>query len=173
MNRAIFLDRDGVLNYDVGYPFRTTDFRLIQGVSKPLIKAQKLGFKLFIVTNQSAVARGYCSVDDVEIFNSLLIKTLSNLNVNIHDIRLCPHHPDGKILEFRSLCNCRKPNPGMINDLCNAYEIDRSRSFMIGDSVSDVNAGNAAKLKKSFQVPSNTIGALERCIYHILHQNSY
>ena len=171
MNKAFFLDRDGVLNYNVGYPFRPSDFKLIQGVSKPLLKVQKLGFKIFIVTNQSAVARGFCSLDDVGIFNNILTTTLSNMNVMIDDIRICPHHPDGKVSKFRTPCNCRKPNPGMINDLCNAYDIDRNLSFMIGDSVSDIIAGNEAQLKKSFQVPSNTIGALESCIDHILNDN--
>jgi HAD superfamily hydrolase (TIGR01662 family) len=88
--------------------------------------------------------------------------------VMINGLKFCPHHPEAQVKEYRMSCNCRKPNPGMIEELCELHSIEPGLSFMIGDSETDVSAGKAAKLKESFLIPSNKAGALENCITNIL-----
>lgn len=164
LQKAIFLDRDGVLNIDTGYPFKLQELQLIDGISAPLTAMMEMGYALYIVTNQSAIARGFCSESDVVRFNAALCSKLEALSVTISGVSFCPHFVGGSISKFSVSCNCRKPRPGMFLELSAKYYLDLSQSIMIGDSISDVEAGKAAGLKQSFRVQSNKSGELTRVL---------
>jgi D-glycero-D-manno-heptose 1,7-bisphosphate phosphatase len=139
--RAIFLDRDGTLNVDTGYLKHPEHLKLLPTVSEALEAWQQAGFKLFIVTNQSGIARGYFTHETLEKIHQ---KLQSILSVPITEIAYCPH-------QERDQCACRKPKPQMILDLAFKHEINLQDSFMIGDKPSDWEAGQRAGVK-SFQI---------------------
>lgn len=137
--RAVFLDRDGVINEVVLHgsrkpssPWNFEEFKLIQGIKKPLEELSKMGYCLFIVSNQPDIARGYIKKDTTEKINKVICKKLP-----IKEILVCPHddHHD---------CNCRKPKPGMIFNLSKKWKIDLKKSFLIGDNWKDMEAGKSA-----------------------------
>jgi D,D-heptose 1,7-bisphosphate phosphatase len=145
MKKAIFLDRDGTINLDNGYTYKISDWIWIEG-SKIAIKNFKMsGFLVFIITNQSGVARGYYKKTDIMLLHNYYNQELKNeYDVEFDDIAFCPHHPNfGK----NRNCQCRKPKPKLITDLVRKYKIDCDKSWMIGDKISDVKAGYAAGLK--------------------------
>ncbi len=153
MTKAVFLDRDGVINYDVGYPHKLEHLRLIEGVDTALLNLQNAGFELFIVSNQSGVGRGYFDRLAVENFNLSLLCKLEKKGIDIKDVKYCPHIPADK-------CSCRKPEPGMILSLLTRYNLDPSSCFMVGDKKTDIAAGQKAGLKKNFKVKTNLPNAL-------------
>lgn len=153
MTKAVFLDRDGVINYDEGYPHKLEHLRLIEGVDTALLNLQNAGFELFIVSNQSGVGRGYFDRLTVENFNLSLLCKLKKKGIDIRDVKYCPHIPADK-------CSCRKPEPGMILSLLTRYNLDPSSSFMVGDKNTDIAAGQKAGLKKNFKVKTNLPDAL-------------
>ena len=125
LQRAVFLDRDGVLNEDVGYAYRVEDLRLIPGVAAAVATLKSRGFLLIVVSNQSGVARGLFSNDDVKRFNHALNQQLiAAAGVGLDDFFYCPHHPDGVIAPYQIQCNCRKPEPGLITQATQKYPID-------------------------------------------------
>ncbi len=138
-NKAVFLDRDGVINEVVFHgsekpssPWKYEEFKLIQGIEKPLDELSSMGFYLFIVSNQPDISRGYIEAGTTEKINEIICKRLP-----IRDIVTCPHddHHD---------CACRKPKPGMLIDLSGKWNIDMKKSFLIGDNWKDMDAGKAA-----------------------------
>ncbi len=148
MNRAVFLDRDGILNVDRGYTYLRTDLVVPDGVPQALGRLKSKGFKLVVVTNQSGVARGKFSMADVEAFHSALqveIKRLGGPEIDL--FKTCPHHPEGHCVPYNVACSCRKPAIGLISDACVALDIDPKRSFMIGDKWSDILCGHRAGVK--------------------------
>ena len=145
MTRVIFLDRDGVLNVDYGYIFKSSDFRIIDGVFDALRFFSDLGFLLIIVTNQSGIRRGLYSEKDFLELNDYMLDLFKNNFINITDVFYCPHGPLDN-------CSCRKPKTGMIDIAVSRYAIDRKKSYMIGDKVTDVEAGRSAGLAKSFLI---------------------
>ena len=136
MKKAIFLDRDGVLNADDGYVWRLDALDIIEDTVRFLTSVSS-DYYFFIITNQSGIARGYYSVSDMQSFNLKLIGQLINFGVKILDIEYCPHLAEDN-------CSCRKPKPGMILNLRNKWNIDLSRSVLIGDKCSDIAAGKNA-----------------------------
>jgi len=141
---AAFFDRDGVINEDHGYVHRASDFVLMPGAADAIRACNRAGLFVFVVTNQSGVARGYYDVEAVEELHRHMVRILATQDARIDDIRYCPHLPDGDVLAFAIECGCRKPAPGMIHDLLNAWPVDPARSFLIGDKSSDVAAARAA-----------------------------
>ena len=135
MRTAVFLDRDGTIIRDEHYLHDPSRVRLLDHAAEGLRLMQAMGFDLFIVTNQSGVARGYMTERDVQAVNDELLRQLRTHGVHIHDVRYCPHLKG---------CSCRKPAPGMLLDLAYRHGIDMSRSVMIGDKHADVQAGLAA-----------------------------
>jgi len=135
--KAIFLDRDGVINVDHGYVGSIKDFEFISGVFEALRMLQKKGYKLFIVTNQSGIGRGYYSEEDFLKLTEWMLQRFEEEGIRIEEVAYCPHHPDAG-------CSCRKPEPGMIEKLARMYGIDLKNSYMIGDKPSDVEAGRRA-----------------------------
>lgn len=139
--KAVFLDRDGTLITDVGYLSKPEGIRLLPGVQDALLRLQKAGFPLFIITNQSGVARGFFSFADVHRVQKRLLAVLQASGITIRDWRACPHHPEGTLKEYRAVCSCRKPEPGMILELADTYDVDLPSSYVIGDRDSDIEAG--------------------------------
>jgi D-glycero-D-manno-heptose 1,7-bisphosphate phosphatase len=142
--RAIFLDRDGTLNADVGFTQRPADLQLLDGVVSGLRQFQQLGFQLIITTNQSGIARGYFGEPEMHAFNAALVQQLRTENVTIAAIYFCPFHPTEGVGEYRRDSPLRKPNPGMILQAAADHNLDLGASLAIGDKASDVAAGRAA-----------------------------
>lgn len=146
MNKAIFLDRDGTLIEEKNYLSDKKDIKFLDGVFDGLQILQQQ-FLLIIITNQSGVARGYFNEDKVIEINEEIKKQLRDHNINITDIFYCPHHIAGKIKKYSIKCNCRKPNTGLINIAVEKYNIDLSKSYVIGDKDSDIQLGKNAGCK--------------------------
>ena len=140
---AAFLDRDGVLNRNVGYLFEPSRLEWMPGAIEAVAFLKTQGFRVFVVTNQSGVARGLYSEDDVEALHAAMQDVLARAGTAVDAFAYCPHHPEGTIERYRLRCACRKPEPGMILDLAAAYPTDLRRSFLVGDKPSDLEAAAA------------------------------
>ena len=145
--RAIFLDRDGVINKDLKYLYKIEDFIFINGIFKVCQHLQNLDYKIFIITNQSGISRGYYTQSDYQILSDWMISEFSKNSVTILDIFHCPHLPN-------SNCDCRKPNPGMLIEAKYKHNIDMQNSWMIGDKETDIDAANAAGVSNTILVKS-------------------
>ena len=151
---SLILDRDGTINVDKGYTFNVSDLQIIDSTLDALIRFSKLRVNFFIATNQSGIARGKYSINEMQIFNSRLINFLEKSGVYINAVIVCPHLPAG--IDATTLgCLCRKPLPGMINTLISKYELNPLKTYFVGNSVSDVRAGESAGIK-SFQLGPNS-----------------
>lgn len=140
--RAVFLDRDGTINVDSGYLSRAEQFEFIPGIPGALGRLQSAGFLLVVVTNQSGVARGFFDLAVVEEIHQHMLGELSLAGVELAGIYVCPHHPDGiSGGEYSRRCDCRKGQPGMLLQAAKDLHVDLSRSFMVGDKLSDLEAG--------------------------------
>jgi D-glycero-D-manno-heptose 1,7-bisphosphate phosphatase len=146
MRGAAIFDRDGVLIKDSGYVHRMSDVVWSPGVVEALQLCRKHGLLIFLVTNQSGVARGLFSESTLRAFHSELFGTLEKSGAYIDDVRYCPHHPEAVIEFYRRECSCRKPAPGMIEDLVSTWNIDKKHCFFVGDKPSDMEAARAAKV---------------------------
>jgi D-glycero-D-manno-heptose 1,7-bisphosphate phosphatase len=136
--RAIFLDRDGVINQNrVGHVTAWGEFRLLPGALEGMALLTQRGFRIFVVTNQACINRGLVERTTVDAIHLRLAQIARDYGARIDDIRLCPHRPDEG-------CGCRKPQPGMLLDLARQHDIDLSRATIIGDALSDIAAGRAA-----------------------------
>jgi len=139
--RVIFLDRDGVLNVDKYGAYRPEQLELIDGVVEGLGILQSLGFRLMIVTNQSAIGRGDVTADQVNHFHRLLLGVLAEQGIHIAEIFLCPHDAQFGVGDFKKDCACHKPKPGLFFQAADQYGLDLSECYFIGDKKSDVVAG--------------------------------
>jgi len=139
MNKALFLDRDGVINNEVEYLHKVEDFTFIKGVFETCRYFQSQDYLIIIITNQSGIARGYYSEQDYEVLTQWMINQFKNKGVSIDAIYHCPHHPD-----FDKVCDCRKPLPGMILKAQKEFDIDLLISILVGDKRSDMEAAKAA-----------------------------
>ncbi len=160
MNKAVFIDRDGVINSDEGhyYVYRVEDFVFNPHVKDSLAALKQNGYLLIMITNQGGVAKGEYTEEDIQKVHQFMQNKLMESKANFDAIYYCPHH------DSVATCDCRKPKPGMILQAIKDFDIDPKQSFLIGDSKRDIEAGNAAGLKQCFQVPKNT------SIYHITKQ---
>lgn len=144
VHRAIFLDRDGTINIEKEYLHRPEDLEFITGAPEAIARLNKAGFLVIVVTNQSGVARGYFSIDDVNRLHQVLQQQLVDQGAHIDAFYLCPHHPHKGVDPYRIDCDCRKGKPGMLIRAAVEWDIDLSTSFMVGDKESDLLAGIAA-----------------------------
>ena len=145
--KTIFLDRDGVINKEVGYLHKIQDFEFINGVFEACLYFQLLDYQIIIVTNQSGIGRGYYDEDAFHVVNNWMLNQFKNQGINILDVFFCPHSPE-------SNCDCRKPKPGMFNQASDKYNIDMKKSWMIGDKEADIMAANAAGIQNTLLVKS-------------------
>lgn len=152
MNKAVFLDRDGTINKDIGYLYRIEELEFLPNAIKAIKILNEVGFLVIVITNQSGVARGYYSEEDIEVLHNHINELLKEYGAHIDAFYYCPHHPDDGIGMYKVDCNCRKPRTGLIEDAIIDYKIDRNKSYMIGDKKSDIEAGINANLKGSYQI---------------------
>jgi D-glycero-D-manno-heptose 1,7-bisphosphate phosphatase len=149
---ALFLDRDGVVNTETNYVCRVEDFKFAKGIFKLCEKFQSENYKIFIITNQSGISRGFYSEADFHNLNDWMLNSFLENGITISKVYYCPHHPD-----ITGPCNCRKPNPGMIKQAENEFDLDLLNSVLIGDSISDIMAGKNAGVGTNILVPTNAL----------------
>lgn len=170
--KAVFLDRDGVINEDVGLVYKPEQMKLIDGVEESINYIHQKGYLVVVVTNQSVIARNLCTFAELETINATMETFLGKKRAYIDGLYCCPHHPDGgypeERKEYKVKCDCRKPAPGLLLQAARELNIQLDESFMIGDRASDVQAGENAGVKASFQIPTNEPGALLTTIKNIL-----
>ena len=142
--KALFLDRDGVLNVDRGYVGSLDRFEWVDGALDALRYAAQAGWLVFVVTNQSGVARGFYTEDAVRDLLRWMTDEVRAAGGRIDDTRFCPYHPDAAVAAYRQAHPWRKPLPGMLLDLLQAWNLDPGRAVMIGDQDSDMQAAAAA-----------------------------
>jgi len=141
---AVFLDRDGVINKDTGYVYKTAEFQFIDGVFDACLKMSKAGYRLIVITNQAGIARGYYTEDDYRHLTKWMLEEFRRHGIKIDDVYYCPHHPVHGAGQYRRVCNCRKPAPGMILRAAREHSLDLRRSILVGDKATDIDAGRAA-----------------------------
>lgn len=142
MDKVIFLDRDGTINEEVNYLHKPEDLQILPGVPEAIKRLRDGGFKIVVVTNQAGVARGYYSCRDVDALHEYLNQQLKKSGAWIDRFYYCPHHPVHGIGEYKRACHCRKPETGMFEQAGQEYDVDKEHSYMIGDKLLDVEAGN-------------------------------
>lgn len=143
MKRAVFLDRDGTVNQEKDYLYRVEDFEFVPGTPEAIKLLNDAGFLVVVVTNQSGVARGYYSEEDVDLLHRHIDRELAASGARVDAWFYCPHHPAGRG-SYALPCRCRKPLPGMLHDAASRLGIDLESSVMIGDKLADINAAIAA-----------------------------
>jgi D-glycero-D-manno-heptose 1,7-bisphosphate phosphatase len=152
--RAAFIDRDGVINEERNYVHRIDDFVLLPGVIEGLALLRRAGFHLVVVTNQAGIARGYYGPAELERLHAHLADLLAAHGLRFDAIYHCPHHPQGSTPELAVECDCRKPAPGMLLQAAREFDLDLSSSVLIGDKLSDIQAGRAAGVGRTVVVES-------------------
>ncbi|HEX4155630.1 MAG TPA: HAD family hydrolase [Acidobacteriaceae bacterium] len=148
--RALFLDRDGVLNHEVGYLWHPEDVRWVEGATSLCRTAMELGYKLVVVTNQSGIARGLYSEADFHSLMDWMRGELGREKILLDGVYFCPFHPEQGVGGYRREHEDRKPGPGMLLRAARDLELELERSVMVGDRCSDVAAANAAGLRQAF-----------------------
>lgn len=178
--KAIFLDRDGTLNIYKGFISKPEEIELISGVSEAIKLINESNYLAIVITNQPVIARGECSLNELDEIHAQLETILGEYGGYLDDILFCPHHPDkgfpNERIEYKINCSCRKPNPGLILQAAEKYNIDLSQSYMIGDNISDVDTGlnagcqsillskNDNKMKKDIIVYPDLLSFVHECI---------
>ena len=150
MTPALFLDRDGVVNHEVGYLSHSRDLTFVDGIFPLCRTAQSLGYRLVIVTNQSGIARGLYTTQDFENLMDCIRDEFEKEQILLDAVYHCPYHPEHGVGEFRREHPDRKPSPGMLLRAAGDLALDLSRSILIGDRCSDIAAANAAHLRQAF-----------------------
>lgn len=176
MRKAVFLDRDGTLNVDKGYVHRVAEWEWIPGAIDALAALKQAGFLLIVVTNQAGIARGYYDKHDMAALHAAINAELQQHGATIDGFYHCPHHPEfGAVLE----CECRKPMPGMILQAQQDFDIDLAHSWLVGDKVSDIQAGLAAGVSSILvrtgygSAERDLLGADDICVADIVAASRY
>lgn len=151
-SKALFLDRDGIINKEIDYLYRIEDFIFIDGIFELCQYYQNNDYKIFVITNQAGISRGFYTEDDYKKLTNWMINEFSKKGITIMKVFHCPHHP-----EITGECSCRKPNPGMLKQAENEYNIDLSSSILIGDKISDIEAGKNAGVGLNILIIPNKI----------------
>ena len=162
--KAIFLDRDGTINKYVGFLSRPEDFELLPGVAEAIRMINHSHYLCIVVSNQPVIARGECTFEELQAIHDKMETLLGHEGAFIDAIYYCPHHPDkgfeGERPAYKFDCDCRKPKPGLLLQAAKDWNIDLSKSYMIGDSERDVEAGQHAGCKESIRITCNAESAL-------------
>ncbi len=139
---AVFLDRDGVLAEERSYVRSVAELHIFSYTAECIAKIKEKGYYSIVITNQSGIARGLFSEDALLDMNQYLIE-----KTGVDAVYYCPHHPKGKVEKYRKVCNCRKPEIGLLEQACKDYNIALEKSYMIGDRASDILMGQNAGIK--------------------------
>jgi D-glycero-D-manno-heptose 1,7-bisphosphate phosphatase len=150
--RALFLDRDGVVNEEVGYLHRADEVRFVDGIFSLCRTAGALGYRLIVVTNQAGIARGYYSEADFDALMEFMRGALRAEGVELDAVYYCPFHPEHGVGKYKQEHEDRKPGTGMLRRGAREFGVDLSESVMVGDRCSDVGAANAAGLRQMFLI---------------------
>jgi len=150
--KAIFLDRDGVINKERGdYTWLLEDFKINDGLIEALKIFQQKGFMLIVISNQSGIAKGIYSKEDVEYLHLHLLRVLKNRGVELEEIYYCPHHPE------KGKCLCRKPDSLLLEKAIARFSLDAAKSYFIGDAQRDIEAGTKAGVKTIKVEPNSSL----------------
>lgn len=160
-NKALFLDRDGVINVDYGHVFEKEKFHFLDGIFELCQQAQKQGYLLIVVTNQAGIAKGFYSEEEFLELTKWMEDEFEKKGVKITKTFYCPYHIEGKIEKYRQDSFDRKPAPGMLLKAITEFNIDVEKSIMIGDKTTDVEAAGAAKIAKRFLLQDGRLGNLK------------
>lgn len=161
--RAVFLDRDGTINQEVGYISRPEDVRLIPGSARAIASLNQAGLAVIVVSNQSGLARGYFSLDEMLAVQAEVERQLAEFEARLDGFYYCPHHPRGEVAHLAVECECRKPKPGMILRAALEHGLDLAGSYMVGDRWRDAACGQEAGLT-AIMVATGHPGDPERAI---------
>jgi D-glycero-D-manno-heptose 1,7-bisphosphate phosphatase len=157
---GLFFDRDGTLNNELDYLSRPEELQLIPNAARAIREANDFGVRVFIITNQSGIARGLFTETDLAAIHTRLITMLGHEGARVDAIYYCPHHPVYGQTPYKKACNCRKPRPGMLKKAAKEFGIRLPQSFVIGDRCIDMEAGKAAGCKTALVLTG--YGAFER-----------
>jgi D-glycero-D-manno-heptose 1,7-bisphosphate phosphatase len=160
--KALFLDRDGVINRDKGYVYRWEDFEFLPGVVDAMRRFSSAGYDLIVTTNQSGIARGMFSESDFRALTARIEHVLGARGVTLTATYFCPHLANGAVERYAIRCNCRKPAPGMLLQAAADHRLDLRHSILVGDKVSDIEAAQRAGVSRSFLLTSNR-DMLQQC----------
>ena len=162
---TLILDRDGVINKDFGYVCDWKRFEYIDGVIETLKYFTQKKYNIFLVTNQSGIARKLFSEDEFLLFQNSLIYDMKKKGIYIKDFEYCPHHPEAIDKKYRLNCYCRKPNPGMIKKILQNYKIDPDEVIFVGDKISDIQAAFRSGIKNTYLVNDSGSDLFKTKIY--------
>jgi D-glycero-D-manno-heptose 1,7-bisphosphate phosphatase len=156
MNKAFFLDRDGVINTELDYVSTAESFHFINGVFDACRIILSQGYQIIVITNQSGIARGYYTLSQFSELNAWMLREFKKERIDVTEVYFCPHHAIAGLGAYKVECECRKPKPGMILKAKNEHNIDLAQSVLVGDHVSDIEAGENAGIGSLFLVgPAN------------------
>jgi D-glycero-D-manno-heptose 1,7-bisphosphate phosphatase len=148
--KALFLDRDGVVNVDVGYLHKSSECVFIDGIFELVSAANHAGYVVVLVTNQAGIGRGYYTVDQFQAFTDWMLGEFQSRDARIDRVYYCPHHPEFGLGAYRQACACRKPQPGMFEQARADFDLDMEGSLMVGDKPSDLHAAARAGVTHRF-----------------------
>ncbi len=172
--KVAFLDRDGVINKEVNYLSRIEDFEFTPNCILGMRRLIEHGYKIIIITNQAGIARGYYTTHDYEVLTEWYLAELAKYGIDILDVFYCPHHPNGKVKMYSIECECRKPSAGMLIDAINKYNIDIDSSILVGDKLTDAEAGDKIGLSKIYLVKTgHKLHSLEVDKYEVIDDLSF
>ena len=163
-DKAVFFDRDGVLNVDKDYLHSIDALEWIDGAKEAVAYLTKQGYTVFVVTNQSGIARVYYEVEDMQRLHEHMAKEIAEAGVKITKFYYCPHLPAGKVEKYAIECDCRKPKPGLLLQAMSEYPVCKAASFLIGDKKRDIESAEAAGIKGYLYENGNLLEFVKKVI---------
>ncbi|MGD9160548.1 MAG: D-glycero-beta-D-manno-heptose 1,7-bisphosphate 7-phosphatase [Desulfobacteraceae bacterium] len=170
---AIFIDRDGTINEQMGYINHLSRFNILPGVPEAIKLLNENNYLVIVVTNQSGIARGYFSIELVEEIHTYMKDSLKKEGAEIDAVFFCPHYPGSRLKEYDIKCGCRKPNTGMIRQALDKFDIDLTQSYMIGDHYTDLEFASNANIKSIMVKTGYGLGEVDHILPALPYQPEY